>query len=42
LQAAHDNGWYQKGIKITNTQIDELPLHPHDWHGDWNYTITPT
>ena len=17
-------------------------LHPHDWHGEWNYTITPT
>ena len=42
VQATHDNDWYQKGIKITNTQIDELPLHPHDWHGDWNYTITPT
>lgn len=42
MQAAYDNGWYQRGIKITNDQMDQLPLHPHDWHGEWNYTITPT
>jgi hypothetical protein len=41
VQAAHDPGWYERGIKITNAQIDQIPLHPHDWHGEWNYTITP-
>ena len=40
-QAAYDPGWYQRGIKITNTQMEHLPLRPHHWHGEWNYTITP-
>ncbi len=42
VQAAYDPTWYETGIKITNDQMDQLPLHPHDWHGEWNYTITPT
>jgi transposase len=29
------------GVKISNTQMDALPLAPHDWHGDWNYTLHP-
>ena len=41
VQAAYDPGWYQRGIKITNTQMEQLPLRPHNWHGEWNYTITP-
>ncbi len=41
VQAAHDPGWYERGIKITNTQMDQIPLRPHDWHGEWNYTLTP-
>ena len=41
VQAAYDPGWYQRGIKITNTQMEQLPLRPHHWHGEWNYTITP-
>ena len=40
-QAVYDPGWHQRGIKITNTQIEQLPLRPHQWHGEWNYTITP-
>ena len=41
VQAAYDPNWYQRGIKITNTQMEQLPLCPHHWHGEWNYTITP-
>ena len=41
VQAAYDPGWHQRGIKITNTQMEQLPLRPHNWHGEWNYTITP-
>jgi hypothetical protein len=39
IQAAHDTGWYPKGVKITDTQLAALPLHRHTWHGDWNYTL---
>lgn len=42
VQAVYDPGWYEKGIKITNAEMDQLPLHPHQWHGEWNYTLTPT
>lgn len=41
VQAVYDPGWYAKGIKITDTQLAQIPLQRHDWHGDWNYTITP-
>jgi len=41
VQAAHDPAWYQRGIKITDHQMKQLPLRPHHWHGEWNYTITP-
>ena len=40
VQAAYDPNWYQKGVKITDRQMTELPLHPHHWHGEWNYTLT--
>jgi hypothetical protein len=42
VQAAYNPNWNQKGVKITNPQMAELPLHPHQWHGQWNYTLTPT
>jgi hypothetical protein len=39
VQAAHDPEWYAKGIKITNAELAALPLTPHHFHGEWNYTI---
>lgn len=39
VQAAHDPEWYAKGIRINNTELAAVPLHPHDFHGEWNYTI---
>lgn len=41
VRAAYDPNWYPKGVKITDPEFDALPLHRHDWHGDWNYTLTP-
>ena len=40
VQASYDPNWYPKGVKITDTQMDTLPLQRHEWHGDWNYTLT--
>jgi len=44
IQAAHDPEWYPTGVKISDQQLAALPLHTHDWHPDWNYTLnrTPT
>jgi len=39
IQAAHDPNWYPKGVKISDTELKALPITPHDWHGEWNYTI---
>jgi transposase len=39
MQAAYDPNWYPKGIKITDTELAALPLTPHDFHSEWNYTI---
>jgi len=39
IQAAHDPNWYPTGITITDAQLAAVPLTPHNWHGEWNYTI---
>lgn len=39
IQAAHDPEWYPKGVKISNAELAAVPLTPHDFHGEWNYTI---
>ncbi len=41
IQAAHDPEWYPTGVKISDKQFAALPLHTHDWHPDWNYTLAP-
>ncbi|MGH9225395.1 MAG: hypothetical protein ACRD2W_24100 [Acidimicrobiales bacterium] len=28
-------------MKITDDQLAAVPLKPHKWHGEWNYTIAP-
>ncbi|HUR17646.1 MAG TPA: ISAzo13 family transposase, partial [Acidimicrobiales bacterium] len=39
IQAAHDPNWYPKGIKISDAELAAVPLAPHDFHGEWNYTV---
>ncbi len=39
VTATYDPNWYPKGIKITDQQLASIPLAPHDWHGEWNYTL---
>lgn len=41
VAAALDDGAYPAGVKISDHQIEALPLTKHDFHGDWNYTIAP-
>jgi hypothetical protein len=42
VRAERDLGYYETGVKITNAELAAVPLTAHDWHGEWNYTITPT
>ncbi|WP_405526773.1 ISAzo13 family transposase [Streptomyces avidinii] len=41
VHAELDPGTYDTGIKVTDTDIDALPMHRHRFHGDWNYTLHP-
>jgi hypothetical protein len=44
VHAELDTASYPKGIKITNRQMKDLEQHTlrrHDFHGEWNYTLTP-
>jgi hypothetical protein len=43
VNAVLDTTTYDRGIKITDKQIATLQatqLHRHEFHGDWNYTLT--
>jgi hypothetical protein len=39
IQADYDSNWYPKGVKVSDAELAALPLKPHDFHGEWNYTI---
>ena len=39
VQAALDPEWYAKGIRITDNELAAVPITPHHFHGEWNYTI---
>ncbi len=41
VRAELDTATYPPGVKISDEQMAALPLHRHDWHGDWNYTLHP-
>ena len=42
IRAGRDPEWYEKGIKITDRELAALNITGHDWHPNWNYTLTPT
>jgi hypothetical protein len=37
-----DPNLYPTKIKLTDQQKESIPLTPHLFHGDWNYTLTPS
>lgn len=39
VRAELDHGVYQQGIKVTDQEMERLPLVRHKFHGDWNYTL---
>jgi len=41
VRAGLDHGSYPEGVKVSDEQMDALPIDRHDWHGDWNYTLRP-
>ncbi len=41
VEARLDTGSYPTKVKVTKQQMERVRLHPHDFHGEWNYTIRP-
>jgi len=39
VEAVLDEGIYPTGVKVTDAQMKAVPLTPHQFHGEWNYTI---
>jgi hypothetical protein len=42
VRAELDQGKYPKGVKVSDAQLAAVNIAPHAFHGDWNYTISPT
>jgi len=36
-----DTNTYPAGIKVTDAEMDDINIRRHDFHGEWNYTISP-
>ena len=41
VKAVLDKNHYEKGIKISDEQLDRINIFRHAFHGEWNYTIKP-
>ena len=41
VKAGLDTHLYEKGLVIPDADIEALQLHPHKFHGEWNYSFTP-
>jgi hypothetical protein len=42
VRAELDENQYPKGVKVSDAQMAAVNLARHSFHGDWNYTISPT
>ena len=36
-----DTGHYPKGVRVTDKELAGVNLQRDDFHGEWNYTISP-
>jgi Rhodopirellula transposase DDE domain len=41
VKAALDTNHYETEIKVSDEELAGLRLQRHEFHGDWNYTISP-
>jgi hypothetical protein len=36
-----DENQYDTGIQVSEVEMARLRIFPHDFHGEWNYTVKP-
>ena len=41
VQAELDTNVYPTKIKVSDDELAAVQLTPHEFHGEWNYTIAP-
>jgi hypothetical protein len=41
VTAALDENTYQPGIKVSDADLAAINLKRDDFHGEWNYRVTP-
>ena len=41
VEASLDYASYEKGIKVSDKEMEQLKLSRHKFHGEWNYSLTP-
>jgi hypothetical protein len=41
VQCEIDPNTYPAGVKVTDAEMDAINIQRHEFHGDWNYTISP-
>jgi transposase len=41
VKAELDENIYEKGIKVEDEEIESLSIKPDEFHGEWNYKISP-
>jgi hypothetical protein len=41
VRAELDTGRYKKGIRVTDDELREVRIARDEFHGEWNYTISP-
>ena len=42
VRAALDTNTYPKGVEVRDEQLAQVQIQPHEFHGEWNYTIRPS
>lgn len=42
VKAKLDEGLYPISLKVSDEEIQALPVQRHEFHGEWNYTIIPS
>lgn len=36
-----DPATYPAGVKVTDAEMAAINIAPHEFHGEWNYSIAP-
>ncbi|MHC5721028.1 MAG: ISAzo13-like element transposase-related protein, partial [Nostoc sp.] len=41
VQAQLDKVLYPTKVKVSDEELATVQIPPHEFHGEWNYTISP-